>query len=61
MPNKISDHFSAKQFDMDLTPRKASIKIIIQEELTKLADEAEEEEGDAENDETRSTGQEAEA
>ncbi|KAE9614738.1 hypothetical protein Lalb_Chr04g0247871 [Lupinus albus] len=40
----------AKQFDADLTPRKASIKIIIQEELTKLAEEAEDEEDeDAEN------------
>ncbi|XP_019435693.1 PREDICTED: uncharacterized protein DDB_G0286299-like isoform X3 [Lupinus angustifolius] len=40
----------AKQFDVDLTPRKASIKIIIQEELTKLAEEAEDEEDeDAEN------------
>ncbi|CAL0317434.1 unnamed protein product [Lupinus luteus] len=34
----------AKQFDVDLTPRKAFIKIIIQEELTKLADEADDEE-----------------
>lgn len=56
--------FSAQQFDTDLTPRKSSIKLIIQEELTKLADEAddeEDEEGDAEKDETQSTGQEVEA
>lgn len=60
-PNKIV-HFSAKQFDMDLSPRKASIKIMIQEELTKLADEAdgEDEEEDAEKDEARPTGQEVE-
>ncbi|KAJ1441244.1 DEK, C-terminal [Sesbania bispinosa] len=53
----------AKQFDMDLNPRKASIKVMIQEELTKLADEADEEEGeeDADKDEAPSTGQEVEA
>ena len=47
---------------MDLSPRKASIKIMIQEELTKLADEAdgEDEEEDAEKDEARPTGQEVE-
>lgn len=55
-------YFSAKKFDADLTPRKASIKTIIQEELTKLADEEEEEEeGDAENDENQSIGQDVEA
>ena len=60
---KLLTTFSAKQFDMDLTPRKASIKLMIQEELTKLADEADDEdgEGDAEKDETRSTAQEVEA
>lgn len=47
---------------MDLTPRKASIKIMIQEELTKLADEADDEdEEDAEKDETQSTAQEVKA
>ncbi|OMP04236.1 hypothetical protein COLO4_09822 [Corchorus olitorius] len=53
----------ARQFDTDLTPRKASIKLMIQEELTKLADEADDEdgEGDAEKDDTQSAGQEVEA
>ncbi|XVF70883.1 hypothetical protein PTKIN_Ptkin11bG0198100 [Pterospermum kingtungense] len=55
----------AKRFDTDLTPRKSSIKAIIQEELTKLADEGDDEEdgeGDAaEKDETQSAGQEVEA
>ena len=53
----------AKQFDMDLTPRKASIKLMIQEELTKLAEEADDEDGeeDAEKDEAPSTGQEVKA
>ena len=47
---------------MDLTPRKASIKFMIQEELTKLADEANDDgEEDAEKDEAPSTGQEVEA
>lgn len=48
---------------MDLTPRKASIKSMIQEELTKLADEADDEdrEEDAEKDEAPSTGQEVKA
>lgn len=45
---------SARQFKMDLTTQKSSIKLMIQEELTKLADEAEDEEdggeGDAEKD-----------
>ncbi|XP_027341912.1 glutamic acid-rich protein-like isoform X3 [Abrus precatorius] len=48
----------AKQFDVDLTPRKASIKLMIQEELTKLAYEADDEDG--EKDEAPSTGQEVE-
>ncbi|KAG6790250.1 hypothetical protein POTOM_006398 [Populus tomentosa] len=53
----------ARRFATDLTPRKSSIKLVIQEELTKLADDADEEdgEGDAEKDETQSTGQEVEA
>lgn len=45
---------SAKEFNTDLTPRKATIKLMIQEELTKLADadEGEEEDGgNAEKDE----------
>ncbi|XWS51744.1 hypothetical protein CRYUN_Cryun11dG0009800 [Craigia yunnanensis] len=48
----------AQHFDTDLTPRKSSIKLMIQEELTKLADEADDEdgEGDAERDETQSAG-----
>lgn len=33
-----------KQFDVDLTPRKASVKTIIQQELAKLAEEDEERE-----------------
>lgn len=57
---------SAKRFDTDLTPRKSSIKLVIQEELTKLADEADEDddgegEGDAEKDETQPADQEVEA
>lgn len=37
---------SAKRFTADLTPRKSAIKLMIQEELTKLADadEADEDE-----------------
>ncbi|KAL9262893.1 DEK domain-containing chromatin-associated protein 3-like protein [Drosera capensis] len=34
----------AKQFNTDLTPRKSSIKLMIQEELTKLAEEDDEDE-----------------
>ena len=46
---------SARQFDTDLSVRKSSIKVMIQEELTKLADEADEEDGeDAEKDGTQS-------
>lgn len=41
-------HLSAKEFKEDLTPRKSSIKLIIQEELSKLAEEAEEEEEEEE-------------
>ncbi|THG21565.1 DNA ligase 1 isoform X2 [Camellia sinensis] len=53
----------AGRFKMDLTPRKASIKFMIQEELTKLADEAddEEDEGDTEKDKTQPSGQGVEA
>ncbi|XP_022855617.1 protein DEK-like isoform X1 [Olea europaea var. sylvestris] len=39
----------AKQFSTDLTPRKSSIKLMIQEELTKLAGRSDDE-GDAEKD-----------
>lgn len=39
----LYDIVSAKRFSSDLTSRKASIKLMIQEELTKLADEADEE------------------
>uniref|UniRef100_A0A5B7A4L7 DEK-C domain-containing protein n=2 Tax=Davidia involucrata TaxID=16924 RepID=A0A5B7A4L7_DAVIN len=48
----------AGRFNMDLTPRKSSIKLMIQDELTKLADEAgdEEDEGDAEKEETQPSG-----
>lgn len=49
---------SDKRFNMDLMPRKSSIKVMIQEELTKLADDEadeEEDEGDAEKDEKPST------
>lgn len=64
--NKVAHNFLAKQYDMDLTPRKASIKLMIQEELTKLAAEADDEEEDdeeedAEKDEARSTGQDVKA
>lgn len=50
--------FAAGRFKMDLTSRKSSIKLMIQDELTKLADEAddEEDEGDAEKDETQPSG-----
>jgi len=41
--NKIADRLG-KQFDVDLTPRKASVKTIIQQELAKLAEEDEERE-----------------
>ncbi|KAK3013182.1 hypothetical protein RJ639_007901 [Escallonia herrerae] len=48
----------AKRFDTDLTPRKSSIKLMIQEELTKLADEGddEEDEGEADNEEKQPSG-----
>lgn len=32
-----------KRFDTDLTPRKATLKLMIQDELTKLADEEDDE------------------
>lgn len=36
----------ANQFEVDLTPRKSCIKLMIQEELTKLADDGDDEEED---------------
>ncbi|TQD86195.1 hypothetical protein C1H46_028271 [Malus baccata] len=50
----------AGQFDADLSLRKSAIKLMIQEELTKLADEADEEdeEGDPEKDETQTAKEE---
>lgn len=63
MAKRVSTIFPAKRFNTDLTPRKSSIKIMIQEELTKLADEADDEEdgeGDAEKDENQSASQEVE-
>lgn len=56
-------HIPASRFDTDLMPRKSSIKVMIQEELTKLADEADDEDGEggAEKDENQSAGQEVEA
>jgi len=48
---------------MDLTPRKASIKLMIQEELTKLADEADDEDGeeDAKKAKTPTSGKKVKA
>lgn len=55
-PNFCS--LSARKFDSDLSVRKSSIKVMIQQELTKLADEADEEDGeDAEKDATQSAGE----
>lgn len=61
MANKTLDKFSAEKFNTDLTPRKSSIKLMIQEELTKLAEEADDEEdgeGDAEKEGNQSFSQE---
>ena len=56
---------AAKQFNTDLAPRKAAIKLMIQDELTKLADEADdedgEEDGDGEKNEAKPGSKEAEA
>ena len=56
---------AAKQFNTDLTARKSSIKLMIQDELTKLADEADDEEdgdeGEAEKDEAQPSAQEVKA
>ncbi|XP_076941909.1 DEK domain-containing chromatin-associated protein 4-like isoform X1 [Bidens hawaiensis] len=51
----------AKRFDTDLTSRKASIKFMIQEELTKIADEAEDDEDDEEAAGKEASGQEVKA
>lgn len=56
--------FSAERFSTELAPRKSSIKLMIQEELTKLADEAEEEEedgGDAAKDERQPPAEDVKA
>ena len=54
---------AAGRFKTDLTPQKSSIKLMIQDELTKLADEADDEEddGDADKAEKRPSGQGVEA
>ncbi|XP_076949050.1 DEK domain-containing chromatin-associated protein 3-like isoform X2 [Bidens hawaiensis] len=51
----------AKRFDTDLTSRKASIKFMIQEELTKIADEAEDDEDEEEAAGKEASGQEVKA
>nr|GMC53687.1 DNA ligase 1-like isoform X1 [Ipomoea batatas] len=45
--HRIDYESIAKQYDTELAPRKASIKRMIQDELTKLADEGDDEEDDA--------------
>lgn len=40
MPDAVSVHFAAKKFDTDLTPRKSTIMLLIEEELQKLAEMA---------------------
>lgn len=50
----------APEFAPNVTPRKSSIKLMIQEELTKLADDEDGEE-DGEKDGTQSAGQELDA
>lgn len=44
-----SGFLSAKQFETDLTDRKSSIKLMIQDELTKLADEADDDDDEEED------------
>ncbi|CAI9787776.1 unnamed protein product [Fraxinus pennsylvanica] len=53
----------AERFNVDLTPRKSSIKLMIQDELTKLAEEQddEEDEGDAEKNVEQSSSRGAQA
>ena len=41
---------AAKQFNTDLAPRKSAIKLMIQDELTKLAEEADDEDEEEEED-----------
>ncbi|EPS60150.1 hypothetical protein M569_14654 [Genlisea aurea] len=48
----------AKKFDVDLAPRKAGIKLMIQEELTKLADAEDDEEEEEEEEEEAAEGEE---
>lgn len=59
-----ADFSAAKQFSTDLASRKSSIKLMIQDELTKLADEADDEDdgddGDAEKNEVQPAGKEVE-
>ena len=57
IPNKILIN-SATEFDTDLAARKSTVKLMIQEELTKLADADvdEEDEGNAEKDEKAPSG-----
>ncbi|XP_076923400.1 uncharacterized protein LOC143585514 [Bidens hawaiensis] len=50
-----------KRFNTDLTSRKASIKFMIQEELSKIADEAEDEEDEKEPAGKEASGQEVKA
>ncbi|RWW78769.1 hypothetical protein BHE74_00012992 [Ensete ventricosum] len=44
------DNYATTYYKMDLTPRKASLKLMIQEELTKLAEEDEEDEDEDDDD-----------
>lgn len=46
----MENFFAAAYYKMDLTPRKASLKLMIQEELTKLAEEDEEDEDEDDDD-----------
>jgi hypothetical protein len=46
---KLRYHFSANKFDVDLTPKKSAIKLTIQKELARLAEEADESEEDEED------------
>ena len=53
--------FSAGMFKLDLTSRKSSIKLMIQDELTKLADEAENEVGEEDAEKEKAGGEEVKA
>lgn len=48
--------FSGKEFKEDLTPRKSSIKVMIQDELAKFAEDEEEEEKKEEDAEEEEAG-----